>query len=359
MIACGFGLFRLKASVAVEKLFDQKSKLITSLVDLDSRIGPINQSEFLVVFDDVDEKNFHLRASLVLQIQRRLAALPSVGATHSLQSYLPRVPKGSSFRTKLKRDTYQNLLDRERENLGKGRFLNIDSNSETWRISLRFPLTSEDDVAEQQKLIMTAATKVTDNFLKDNKDLAGVTSPHFIYTGKSHLFHGAQLTLLDDLFYNFLLAFVVITPVLILVLKSLPIGLIAMLPNLFPIVVFFGVLGWLNWPVDIATAMTACVALGIAVDDTTHFLVRFREFGGNLFNVELPLRKAVVQCGPAMLHTTSIGAAGLIVYGFSKMPVVRNFCLAITAMLVLALLADIFLLPAILAFGRRKAKSED
>ena len=76
--------------------------------------------------------------------------------------------------------------------------------------------------------------------------------------------------------------------------------------------------------------------------------MRFREFGGKLSNVESPVRKAITQCGPAMFHTTSIGTAGLIVYGFSDMPVVRNFCLAISAMLVLALLADIFWLPAIL-----------
>ena len=154
------------------------------------------------------------------------------------------------------------------------------------------------------------------------------------------------------------MAFVVITPVLILVLRSLPLGLIAMIPNLFPVVVLFGLLGWFGWPVDLAIAMTACVALGIAVDDTTHFLIRFREFGGNLANVQRPLRDAITQCGPAMFHTTSIGAAGLVVYGFSAMPVVRNFCLAITVMLILALLADIFLLPALLACGQKKVKSD-
>ena len=132
-----------------------------------------------------------------------------------------------------------------------------------------------------------------------------------------------------------------------------------MLPNLFPIVVLFGILGWCNLPVDLAIAMTASVALGIAVDDTTHFLIRFREFGGSLSNIQSPLKKAITQCGPAMFHTTSIGTAGLIVYGFSDMPVVRNFCLAISAMLVLALIADIFWLPALLAIGQRKNRSDN
>ena len=359
MIACSAGLFRLTARVQVEKLFNADSPIIASLTDLNSRIGPIEQSEFMITFDGVSEKNFHVRAKLVHDIQRSLAKLPEVGATHSLDSYLPREPRGSSLRSAVRRSAYQNRLDLERQSLAKGRFLNVDSNSEAWRISLRFPFEAKGDVEQQKQLVLAAATKEVDAFRKEIKNLVAVPYPHFIYTGKNYLFLSAQRTLLADLFANFLMAFVVITPVLIVVLRSLSLGLIAMLPNLFPIVVLFGILGWLNLPVDLAIAMTASVALGIAVDDTTHFLMRFREFGGKLSNVESPVRKAITQCGPAMFHTTSIGTAGLIVYGFSDMPVVRNFCLAISAMLVLALLADIFWLPAILAFCQRKNRSDD
>ena len=100
-------------------------------------------------------------------------------------------------------------------------------------------------------------------------------------------------------------------------------------------------------------------ALGIAVDDTTHFLMRFREFGGSIANISTPVRQTMGQCGPAMLKTTSIGSAGLIVYGFSDMVVVKNFSLAITCMLVLALLADIFILPALLFLCVRKTKAKN
>jgi len=104
--------------------------------------------------------------------------------------------------------------------------------------------------------------------------------------------------------------------------------------------------------------MTACVALGIAVDDTTHFLIRFREFGGSGKNILAPIQKAISQCGPAMLHTTAIGSAGLLVYGISEMVVVKNFSLAITSMLVLALLADLFVLPALLLLCTKSEKKE-
>ena len=143
-----------------------------------------------------------------------------------------------------------------------------------------------------------------------------------------------------------------------IVLRSFWLGLLAMLPNLFPIVVLFGVLGWMNWPIDLAIAMTASVALGIAVDDTTHFLIRFREFGGTITNIVAPIRETISQCGPAMLHTTSIGSAGLLIYGISEMTVVSNFSISITCMLVLALIADILILPALLMLHVKKAKPQ-
>ena len=358
MLIAAFGLPRLIARVDVDMLFGRNSEIITSLARLEARMGPIDQSEFLITFDDVDvddvdQQPFHTRANLVREIQQALVSLPTVGTTHSLQNYIPRQPTGTRIRSSARRAVYQKKLDRARDRLATSRFLHVDESSETWRISLRFPFAEESDVKKQKELAIAAATSVVEKWTADAKL---EVAPHFVYTGKNHLFHTAQSTLLEDLFRNFLMAFAIITPVLIVVLRSLSLGLIAMVPNLFPIVLMFGVLGWLHWPVDLAIAMTACIALGIAVDDTTHFLMRFRDFGGSLSNVVNPIALALTQCGPAMFHTTAIGGAGLIAFGFSEMLVIRNFSWAITLMLIIALVADIFLLPALLLqIGRSRA----
>ena len=295
-------------------------------------------------------------------MQRRISAMEEIGTTLSLHNYLPREPSGRRLRSTLRKKAFQQRLDEQRDELAESRFLhvNADAQTETWRISMRFPFTEETDVGQQQEVVMDAASSALE-LLTDRDEFSAISSPvqvRLSYTGKNHLFHSAQLTLLEDFYRNFILAFVIITPVLIVVLRSLWLGLIAMLPNLFPIVVLFGGLGWFNWPVDLAIAMTASVALGIAVDDTTHILIRFREFGGSAKNVLSPIRQAISQCGPAMLHTTTIGSAGLLVYGFSEMVVVKNFSLAITGMLVLALLADIFMLPALLLLHTKKPKPD-
>ena len=358
MVISAIGLSRLTARVEIEKLFGPKSAIIASLTELEARMGPIDQAELLVEFEDVTADDFHVRSQLVYKLQRKLSALEEVGTINSLHNYLPRQPAIKRVSSFFKKRIYQQRLNHQRDTLAETRYLNVGPDSETWRISVRYPFTKETDVGKLQDLVTkTAADELQTLFQTD--EFVSVSSPvRLSYTGKNHLFHSAQLTLLEDFYRNFLLAFAIITPVLIVVLRSFWLGLIAMIPNLFPIVVFFGGLGWFNLPVDLAIAMTACVALGIAVDDTTHFLIRFREFGGTASNVLPPIRKAISQCGAAMSHTTAIGSAGLLVYAVSEMVVVKNFSLAITGMLVLALVADIFVLPALILLHTKSEKTK-
>lgn len=356
MVLASAGLSRLTARVDVGKLFDADSAIIASLTNLEERMGPIDQAEFLIEFQDVNAENFHVRSKLVYKIQRYLSSLEEVGTICSLHNYLPREPSGDRLRSRIKKDLYQQRLDSQRDRLAESRFLSVVSNTETWRISLRYPFTKETDVEKLEELVMDAASLALDKQIEKEEFEAISSRIQLTYTGKNYLFHSAQTTLLADFYRNFLLAFIIITPVLIVVLRSFWLGLLAMIPNLFPIVVLFGGLGWFNLPVDLAIAMTASVALGIAVDDTTHFLIRFREFGGSAANVLGPVRQAICQCGPAMFHTTAIGSAGLLVYVWSEMVVVKHFSLAITGMLVLALVADVFMLPALLLLHTKPEK---
>ena len=358
MVCAAVGTTRLSASVQVEKIFDEKSEFIAQITSLEEHIGPIDQCELVIKFGDVTKNDFHVRAQLVYLIQRYVSSLEDVSSAHSLLNYLPRIPAGKGVRSNMKRNMIRTKIDERRSDLAESRFLDVSDNTETWRLSFRFPFTEEVDVQVLKETVLDRASDAVGKLMV-NDEFAGITSPVSLsYTGKNYLFQSAQASLLQDFYYNFLLAFAIITPVLIIVLRSFGLGLLAMLPNLFPIVVLFGLLGWLNWPIDLAIAMTASVALGIAVDDTTHFLIRFRAFGGTSKNIVTPVQKAISQCGPAMLHTTAIGTAGLLVYGASEMTVVSNFSFSITSMLVLAIVADILMLPALLMLGIKKSNAQ-
>ena len=186
-----------------------------------------------------------------------------------------------------------------------------------------------------------------------------------IYTGIVPVVYKAQRTLLVSLVESIAMAFVLIAGVMMLLLipGKLPgallkprvvgcgvmAGLIAMIPNLFPIVIIFGLMGHANVLVDIGTMMTASVALGVAVDDTIHFLSWFRQY----LDTGMSRIEAVIETykrvGPAMLQTTLVAGLGLFVFSLSTFTPTQRFGTLMLVLLVTALLGDLILLPALLA----------
>ena len=120
--------------------------------------------------------------------------------------------------------------------------------------------------------------------------------------------------LLTDLIRSFGAAFIVITLVMIVLLRSLKLGLVAMVPNLMPILLVMGLMGGVGIPIDMNNLLIASIAIGIAVDDTIHFMHHFgvnRAWSGN---IEEALARAMRHSGRAMVSTTVILMIGFFVY---------------------------------------------
>ena len=128
-----------------------------------------------------------------------------------------------------------------------------------------------------------------------------------------------------------------------------------MLPNVFPIVVVFGWMGWRQIPIDIGSMMTACVALGIAVDDTLHYLLWYRREIDKGATRADAIRRCFDHCGKAMVQTTLICGLGLLVFSMSSFVPTGRFAWLMLALLTSALVADLIFLPAILASPLGKA----
>jgi len=170
-----------------------------------------------------------------------------------------------------------------------------------------------------------------------------------VYTGMIPLVYKTQRQLLVSLNESIMWATLLIAVVMMFVLRSPMAGLISMIPNVFPIVMIFGALGWLGIKVDIGIMMTASVALGVAVDDTVHFLTWFRRGVKQGLNRVQALMLAYDRCATAMLQTTIIGGLGLAVFATSTFTPTQQFGYLMISMLGAALVGDLLLLPAILA----------
>ncbi len=185
-----------------------------------------------------------------------------------------------------------------------------------------------------------------------------------IYTGIVPVVYKAQRTLLESLIVSFMLAFVLILVVMVVLLTpgklpwamfqprqlgvGLVAGLISMLPNLFPVVVIFGLMGHGGVLVDIGTMMTASVAMGVAVDDTIHFLTWFREYIDRGLNRVEAVIETFRRVGAPMIQTTCVGGLGLFVFSLSTFAPTQRFGVLMLVLLVTATIGDLLLFPALL-----------
>jgi predicted RND superfamily exporter protein len=134
--------------------------------------------------------------------------------------------------------------------------------------------------------------------------------------------------------------------------RSLRLGLVAMVPNLVPVGIFFGALGLGAAPLSLPTSLIGSIALGIAVDDTVHFLVRY----GQERRRGCEPAEAALLCarrtGRAIAITSFMLMAGFLVVGLSGFATLRQFGILSAATMGVCLLTDLLLLPALLVRTR-------
>ena len=167
-------------------------------------------------------------------------------------------------------------------------------------------------------------------------------------TGTVFSFLSTVSTLLWDVIRSFGVAFLVISVLMILLLRDVRLGLIAMVPNLVPIAYILGLMGYADIPVDMANLMIASIALGIAVDDTIHLLHHYKVHYDVHRDVEAAIQHALDHTGRALVVTSIILSLGFFVYLSSAMYNLQRFGALIGLTVILALLVDLIVAPALI-----------
>lgn len=146
---------------------------------------------------------------------------------------------------------------------------------------------------------------------------------------------------------SFGLALLVISIILLVVMGSFRIGLIALVPNVFPIIVTFGTMGFLGISLDADTLIMAPIIIGIAVDDTIHFLTHYRDEVLKTGDIQRSIIETFREAGQAILFTSIILSLGFLVMMISSHQGMSNLGILTSLALACALLADFLLLPAL------------
>ena len=154
--------------------------------------------------------------------------------------------------------------------------------------------------------------------------------------------------LIIDLGRSFGFACLLITLLLMLQLQSVKLGLIAMVPNLAPIIFVMGFMALTKIPIDMVNLLIASIAIGIAVDDTIHLLHHFRVHFDQHGNVELAIDNAFKHAGRAMVSTSVILGIGFFAFTFATITNIQRFGLLISLTAFAAMFIDLIFTPALL-----------
>jgi predicted RND superfamily exporter protein len=173
------------------------------------------------------------------------------------------------------------------------------------------------------------------------------TEVHFHFTGSSVVFSRLSNRLVRSQMKSIVWSFILIFLVFLVVYKKIALSLLCLLPNFLPVATTLGIMGLLHIPLDVASVLLASVSLGIAIDDSVHFMSEFNKAHKRMSGEEAVL-KAYQQVGNPIIITTTSLVLGFSIMVFSSYTPVVYLGIFISLNIILALVYDLFLLPALL-----------
>ena len=336
-----YGLTYLKSSTKFEDMFPRNSPTVRDMSFIEEHIGPIASIEVLMRFPSDSTLDVLERMQWLNRISQSIQKLPDVGAVMSAISYIPKLPETGSIRDVTKRSVMRAKLKDAIPTLVNQGLVAEGSGGQVWRITAKVSALSDDDYGALTSHVSQAVKAV----------VAASESPvpfEAEFTGLSPVMHETQMMLLKDFGASFTTAFLLITPVMMLIARGFWAGLLIMIPNVLPETLVFGGMAWLGFHLDIAGLLTASVAMGIAVNDTLHFMnwyVRRLSLGDSRIDA---IGDTMTSCAVAMFHTMLISCCSMLPFLFAEFIPTRQFACLMIAMLGSSILGDLVLLPALL-----------
>ena len=366
LIGAGWGITRLQSSTEFEDMFPKSSPAVSGLRWIEAHVGPIDTLEFVLSFDRPSrttepaefDRQLLDRLQLLARVHDALERSVHTASVMSAISFLPAIPDGAGTRDTIRRAVLRRSINAHLDRLHAQHLVADLPGAQQWRLSARIHQLCGTNYAPIYRALQSAAEQsLAGQPEKPLADLSPVgfsqaatpgNRPQLSITGLQVVMERAHSALLSDLGSSFVAAFALIAPLMMLIVGSIRGGLILMLPNVLPVALVFGSMGWLQIKLDVASILTASVALGIAVDDTLHFVTWFLRQRRAGCPVDSAVREAISRCGRPMLHTTLICAGSMLPFFLSDFLPTSKFALLMILILAGAILGDLLLLPALL-----------
>ena len=211
----------------------------------------------------------------------------------------------------------------------------VDSQFSKARVTVKVPWV---DAIKAKQIMTFLDTELTKSFPNDSVAITGMV-PLLINTFSNAVFSSIK---------SYLLAFFAITFVMMFILGSVRLGLLSMIPNIVPILAGLFLMYSASMALDIFTLLIGSIAIGLAVDDTIHFIHNFKRYYLEYGDSSKAIEKTFLTTGKAMFITTMVLSSGFFIYFTSSMISIQNFGVLTGFIILFALISDLVLAPALM-----------
>ncbi|MCF6235835.1 MAG: efflux RND transporter permease subunit [Gammaproteobacteria bacterium] len=222
----------------------------------------------------------------------------------------------------------------------------IDNQFSMLRITLRLP---QGDAF----LYLPLRNELEMMFRAKFEDYATVT-----VTGYLDLLSQSFVNVIDTMTESYLIAFLIIALLMLLIFGDLRFGLISLAPNFFPIIMALSFMGIAGIPIDMFTVLMGCIAFGLAVDDSVHFIHHVQRNYQRSNDMWHAIETAISSVGRAILITSCTLVGAFSLYLFASVGTLASLGMVLSVAIISALIADIILVPALLSLAYRKKSKE-
>ena len=341
-----YGITKTKAESNVFESFPESSEISRSTAHIEQNLMGLLPMEIVINAVNVGGVFQPEVLAKMEGLQDYLGSIPEVTKSISVVDYVRNLNKllnkdkpDNQVITRDKAIDYVKLASLHGDNIVKS--LYTEDNNEG-RVTVRMKNVGS---SRYQEIVENI-----EGFIKANLPLSiGCT-----ITGIVPLLMDMQGYLIESQIKTFTLAFILIFISIALLLKSARVGIMSMIPNLIPIAITLGVMGYLDINLDVATIMIASVAIGISVDDTIHFLYRFKGEFKKDGDHYLAIQRTLSGVGRALIFTTVVATCGFLIFCLSSFKPIQYFGLLTGISMISALAANLFILPSCILLFKPK-----
>ncbi|MHC5108333.1 MAG: efflux RND transporter permease subunit [Planctomycetota bacterium] len=372
LLAAGLmGARRLEVENRFIDYFRQDTEIHQGMKVIDEQLGGTTPLDVLVNFggsqvspaptvEDVEDADFdefsefdasapsakywftERKLSLIRRAHRYLEGLPETGKVLSLATALDIAEKMNDDQPLDSFDLA--LLYSETPDEFKALLVEPYASVERDQARLRLRVRDSDRNLRRNELLKRIEAELPHELGLGEQDveLAGLL---VLYNNMLQSLYGAQVMSLG-------LTMLLLSAMLLLLFRSWRITLLALIPNMLPVVLVLGIMGWGNLPLDMMTITIAAIGVSIAVDDTVHYVHRFQEEGAAGHDWITAMHRSHGSVGLAMTYTTTTITTGFAILALSSFAPTVYFGLLTALAMIVALVADLTLLPRLLILAR-------